>query len=109
MTSSRSSSATAARSASLRCRPCSWAIPGRLRNRVEIIRLLRLAEDVPPLLVVGVGYPVATLEDNFELRCRDFTPSVDLASGYTDAAMMGGAGRFLAFLREELKPWAQQR
>lgn len=83
-----------------------WANFG---TAVEIIRLLRLAEDVPPLLVVGVGYPVATLEDNFELRCRDFTPSVDLASGYTDVAMMGGAGRFLAFLREELKPWAQQR
>jgi predicted alpha/beta superfamily hydrolase len=83
-----------------------WANFG---TAVEIARLLRLIEDVPPLLVVGVGHRPASLEAIFKLRARDFTPSVALGSGYTDTAMMGGADRFLAFLRDELKPWVQGR
>ncbi len=83
-----------------------WANFG---TAVEIMRLLRLAKLVPPLLVVGIGYRAGTIEENFDLRCRDFTPSVDLTSGFTDAAMMGGAGRFLAFIADELKPWTRER
>jgi predicted alpha/beta superfamily hydrolase len=84
----------------------TWANFG---TAVEIMRLLRLAKLVPPLLVVGIGYRAATVQENFDLRCRDFTPSVDLTGGVTDATMMGGASRFLAFIADELKPWTRER
>jgi predicted alpha/beta superfamily hydrolase len=76
---------------------------------VEITRVLNYTEDLPPLLVVAVGYRAVTIEDNESVRSRDFTPTVDLASGITDPALMGGASRFLAFLRDELKPWVRER
>ena len=84
-----------------------WANFG---TAVEIIRLLNLGDHVPALLVVCVGYRVATIEENFDLRYRDFTPTVDSIRYPTDdPATMGGAGRFLAFLRDELKPWVRER
>jgi predicted alpha/beta superfamily hydrolase len=84
----------------------AWANFG---TAVEAIRLLCLGGDIDSLLVVAAGYRVATIEDNFTLRSRDFTPTVDTASGYSDPATMGGADRFLAFLRNELKPWVRER
>ena len=45
------------------------------------------------------------LGEIWELRCRDFSPTVDLAGGHSNSAMMGGAARFLGFLQDELKPW----
>jgi hypothetical protein len=83
----------------------AWANFG---TAVETVRLLRLSESVPPMLVVAVAYRTQALPEIFMLRSRDFTPSVDPAYARTsDAAMMGGAGRFLAFLRDELKPWVE--
>jgi len=76
---------------------------------VEITRVLNYTEDLPPLLVVAVGYRAVTHEENEAVRSRDFTPTIDLTSGITDPAMMGGAGRFLAFFRDELKPWVRER
>ena len=70
---------------------------------VETIRLLRFTEVVPPMLVVAVGYR-GSLDGPWR-SAGDFTPTVALTSSYTNAAMMGGADRFLAFLRDELKPW----
>jgi predicted alpha/beta superfamily hydrolase len=67
---------------------------------VEIVRLLRLTEVVPPLLIVGVGYRTTDLAEVFHLRHRDFTPTAGPSSG---------ADRFLAFLTDELKPWMQDR
>jgi len=67
---------------------------------VEIARLLRLTEVVPPLLIVGVGYRTTDLSEIFGLRHRDLTPTVGPSSG---------ADRFLAFLTEELKPWLEDR
>lgn len=85
----------------------AWANFG---TAVETVRLLRLSETVPPMLVVSVGYGTQALPEIFRLRSRDFTPTVDPDYGRTsDPAMMGGAGRFLAFLRDELKPWVEDR
>jgi predicted alpha/beta superfamily hydrolase len=72
---------------------------------VDITRLLRFAH-MPDILVVGVGSRTADDDENERLRGRDFTPSVDPASAGTDPEMTGGADRFLAFLRDELRPWA---
>lgn len=84
----------------------TWANFG---TAVEITRLMRLTGVVPPLLVVGVGYRTADLADVWNLRARDFTPSVPLGPGFEDASMMGGADRFIAFLHDELKPWVRER
>ena len=70
---------------------------------VDIIRLLRF-EHLPDILLVGVGYRTADDDENERIRGRDFTPSAG-----TDNAMTGGADRFLAFLRDELKPWVEGR
>jgi uncharacterized protein len=84
----------------------TWANFG---TAVEIVRLMRLSEVVPPLLVVGVGYRTSDLDQIWNLRARDFTPSVALRPGFEDASMMGGAHRFMAFLSHELKPWVRER
>jgi predicted alpha/beta superfamily hydrolase len=81
---------------------------------VEMIRLLSVADHLPALLVVGVGYRSTTITEILDLRCRDFTPTVgssDLGDTWdsSDTAMAGGAGRFLAFIRDELKPWVRDR
>jgi predicted alpha/beta superfamily hydrolase len=76
---------------------------------IEIVRLLNLMEHLPPLLVVGVGYRVATIKEILEVRSRDFTPTVDPSSDSRIPTMMGGAGRFLAFIRDEVQPWVQEQ
>jgi len=83
-----------------------WANFG---TAVEMARLLRYSEDIPPLLIVAVGYDLVTIDDNAAVRSRDFTPTIDRTRGGDDPAMMGGAGRFLTFLRDELKPWVRER
>ena len=76
---------------------------------VDIIRILNLYERLPSLLVVGVGYRSTNLEEiDNGVRSRDFTPTVD-ERWPEDAATMGGASLFLAFIRDELKPWVRDR
>ena len=57
-----------------------WANFG---TAVETVRLLRLTEVIPELLVVAVGYRTVDLGEIWELRCRDFSPTVDLAGGHS--------------------------
>ena len=83
-----------------------WANFG---TAVEITRLLNFSGDLPPLLVVAVGYRAVTIEENVAIRGRDFTPTVDRTQTWGEPGMMGGASRFLAFLRDELKPWVRDR
>lgn len=84
---------------------------GDFGTAVEVTRLLNFTGDLPPLLVVAVGYRVVTIEENETIpgRGRDFTPTIDLTQTWGGPGMMGGAGRFLAFLRDELKPWVRER
>jgi predicted alpha/beta superfamily hydrolase len=67
---------------------------------VEVARLLRLTEVVPPVLLVGAGYRTTDLGESIRLRRRDFTPMSRASSG---------ADRYLAFLTAELKPWLESR
>jgi len=77
---------------------------------VEMVRLLNLGGDLPPLLVVGIGYRVATIVETLPLRQRDFTPTVTAGDAQVkDPGMMGGADRFADFLHDELKPWVVER
>lgn len=82
-----------------------WASFG---TAVEVIRLLRLTAVVPPLLVVGVGYRTTDMDEIEVLRTRDFTPTIDSSDELAGRAAMGGASSFLAFIRDELKPWLRE-
>lgn len=84
----------------------AWASFG---TAVESIRLLRLWQDVPPILVIGIGYRATAMDELLPLRTRDFTPTVDSRHSGEDPSMIGGADRFLTFIRDELKPWVDQR
>src|SRR5690242_14814603 len=54
---------------------------GHFGAAVDIVRSLQLSAHLPPLLVVGVGYPVPLLRDTIEARTRDLTPTADPAYG----------------------------
>lgn len=71
----------------------------------DMTRLMhRLFGELPPILVVGIGY--GTVDGNVmnDARNRDFTPTADAR-----AALSGGASHFLGFLRDELKPLIAER
>jgi predicted alpha/beta superfamily hydrolase len=44
---------------------------------VDIIRMLQTSAHLPPMLVVGIGYPVLEIRDTIDRRTRDLTPSAD--------------------------------
>jgi predicted alpha/beta superfamily hydrolase len=77
-------------------------------SAVELITLLNVTGYLPPLLVVGVGYRASGFTDVLGLRSRDFTPTVGRKIAGHEHAATGGADRFLAFLRDELKPWLRE-
>src|SRR5262249_21334727 len=68
---------------------------------VDTIRLMQIPALLPPIFVVGVGYPGAdTAADTIEIRTRDLTPT--LWPAYPGS---GGADRFLSFLGGSLFEW----
>lgn len=68
---------------------------------VDTIRLMQIPGLVPPMTVVGVGYPDATsILDTVERRVRDLTPTA-----MTAFPGSGGGEAFADFLGEELRPW----
>ena len=90
---------------------------------VEMTRLMhQLYGELPPILVVGVGYGVTDPALQAELRGRDFTPTAD--SGFGEMARslpgappptlpedrrLGRASHFLDFLTGEVRPWVEDR
>ena len=91
----------------------------RIGTAVETVRSLSTTGEIPPLLLVGVGYPVRAEEAPWlRLRTRDFSPSPSpdpaqyaaLAETIgAEAVETGGAPRFLDFLADELQPWVRDR
>jgi predicted alpha/beta superfamily hydrolase len=71
---------------------------------VEIVRMLRLAQYVPNVLVVGVGYRADRYTETSERRRRDLTPTISAKRG----GVGGGAESFWRFIEEELKPYLQR-
>ena len=63
---------------------------GDFGTAVGVTRLLNFSGDLPPLLIVAVGYRVVTIEENEAIRGRDFTPTVDLTA---DVERAGDDGR----------------
>jgi uncharacterized protein len=84
---------------------------GLFGGAVDTIRLMHLSAHLPPLLVVGIGYRMGAIHQTLAVRTRDLTPTVDptYARIFPDQSHMGGARRFLAFIRDELKPWVGAR
>lgn len=84
---------------------------GQFSSAVDIVRLMQLSAHLPPILVVGIGYRMGALGETVGVRTRDFTPTSDplIARISPAVTVMGGADRFLAFLRDELQPWVWSR
>ena len=81
------------------------------------IHLLRLTGELPEVILVGIGYPEGS--PVMALRTRDLTPTLD--NDYVKEARSdpyfplpahidpGGAGKFLRFVQQELKPLINSR
>ena len=71
----------------------------------DMTRLMhRLFGELPPILVVGIGYGTVDGGVINDRRNRDFTPTPDAR-----APLSGGASHFLDFLSDELKPLIAER
>lgn len=80
------------------------------------ISMMTLGGEIPPALLVGVGYPIGNdFQDFIRLRTRDFSPSEDSFQAQQMKLMAerdvicGGAERFLIFLNTELRAWLSTR
>ncbi len=84
---------------------------GMFAGAVEIVRFMQLSAQLPPMLVVGIGYRVGAIHETLDLRTRDLTPTSDptFTAIFPERTSMGGAAGFLGFIREELKPWVESR
>ena len=84
---------------------------GLFAGAVDAVRLMQLSAHLPPMLVVGIGYRMGILGETVVVRTRDFTPTYDagFVRIFPAQTLMGGAARFLAFIRDELRPWVRSR
>ena len=64
----------------------------------NIVRLLGFDGQVPPLVIVGIGYPGKWFDT--PMRNHDYVPP-----GWVDDPRSGGADQFLRFIREDLFPF----
>jgi uncharacterized protein len=95
-------------------RPVVYATDGDMGfgQMVEATRMLAFSGEIPPVLVVGIGYTGASARDVMVLRNYELTHSVDNAyierTAQAGAPVspdgLAGAHGFLEFLRDELAP-----
>ena len=102
-----------------------WVLDANLffGTAVEMTRLMsQLYGELPPLLVVGVAYPMQLPAVQAELRARDFTPTADAGFARMAGSLpgappptlpegrrLGRAPEFLRFLTEEAHPFLASR
>jgi predicted alpha/beta superfamily hydrolase len=60
-------------------------------------------EELPQIILVGIGYRIDSLAQWYRLRSRDLTPTIT-----EDLWPTGGAPLFLRFIREELMPFIKK-
>ncbi len=81
----------------------------------QVVLSLQGGFEVPPVLIVGIGYAGGPREGGIR-RNRDYTPTSDpefmkhasrWAGGGPGSDESGGAPKFLRFIREELKPFIE--
>ncbi|MBN1316126.1 MAG: alpha/beta hydrolase [Anaerolineales bacterium] len=86
----------------------------------DIVRLLQFGQEIPDIVIVGIGYPDD--DQHLGLRSRDYTPTVEDVYTRDYIARMssampvpvefkssGGADKFLAFIVHELMPYLEER
>ncbi len=83
---------------------------------VQIVRTLRLFQEIPPVYIFGLGYPSDELADILAFRMRDYTPTPDRAFVETFAESYGlpltplavpasgGGPAFRQLLKHEILP-----
>lgn len=79
----------------------------------EITRQLQGSGDIPPIFVVGIGYPPPLFDGALPLRMRDYFPHTDpdmraVLNAYASPGnpiKTGGGEAFLEFVRKELTPF----
>lgn len=64
------------------------------------------AGEIPPLIVVGIGYGT-TDSDWLQQRSRDLTPTADPSKMWGDWPLAGGAPRFTRWIRTSLVPFIE--
>ena len=78
-------------------------------------RFLQLGQEVPEVIIIGIGYDVESLVETLGIRNRDLVPTNDPVwdaearqtpgpLGMPDDVSTGGAQAFLTFINEEVKP-----
>ena len=84
---------------------------GIFAGAVDLVRFMQLSAQLPPMLVVGIGYRMRGIDETVVVRIRDFTPTYDASFVriFPEQTMMGGAPQYLAFIRDELGPWVHAR
>jgi len=99
-------------------RPVLYVTDGNMSfgQVVECTRMLAFSGEIPPVIVVGIGYPDITAAEGMVLRNYELTPSVD--HEYIDRTVaqgapvgpegLAGAPGFHAFLRDELAPAVEE-
>lgn len=80
----------------------------------QIVLPMWFAHDVPPVILVGIGYEVASLVEVVPLRSRDLLPTPEpgfaeemkqFGIAVPEGLKTGGADAFLDFIEKELKPF----
>ncbi|MCG7852047.1 MAG: prolyl oligopeptidase family serine peptidase, partial [Methanosarcinaceae archaeon] len=84
----------------------------------ETVRMLEMVQEIPEMIIIGIGYPISDFRQTFAIRARDLTPSIDDefikkwlegVSKHLDIPLefqgTGGGSDFLKFIREEMIPF----
>jgi predicted alpha/beta superfamily hydrolase len=74
----------------------------------QVSRLMELRQDIPALIIVGIGY--GDLQAGLARRARDLTPThmAEIARCASEQFPCGGAADFLSFIQTELKPFVAE-
>lgn len=71
-------------------------------------QLAQVTDELPDMILVGIGWDVPGIPDTAQIRVRDFSPTcVEEPNGETPPPedLCGGADNFIAFIENELKPF----
>ncbi|MDR3511202.1 MAG: alpha/beta hydrolase-fold protein [Caulobacteraceae bacterium] len=90
---------------------------GSFAMATELARILAAGGEIPPVVVVGIGYPVDFLSETVLQRLRDFTPTpdpvherlVEALTGTGTPVVSGQAAAFRRFIADQLIPAVEAR
>ncbi|NGP75122.1 alpha/beta hydrolase [Balneolaceae bacterium YR4-1] len=73
----------------------------------DIVDWLSWSKEIPELIVVGISYE-GSMQDWWQKRSRDFTPTKDEGKIWGEWHLAGGASDFQTFISTELIPFIEQ-